>query len=480
MVLNNDSQKDRSFYFLLPVVLLALFIAFIPNLHYAYPVHIDEWVHIAHGEALLRAGDIIYPEPFTGQLVSGLVSRLEAGFHVFTGVFHSISGVSWVDMVRYLPSVILAITALAVYVLTRRLGFGWEAAFFTCLIPTTVGIMGPAFFIPLALALPFIPLSLFLFFNYRSLWSYLLLLIFIGFMIITHATTAIGFVLIMVPCVLLYLVKEPKHGIILLLMGVIPFLVTLPWTYRLIADTAATLFVPKPLPAGHDLPMLLRTYGYLPFGVGLLGTFWLAWKGGVKNYSLVFSLALLVIMLAVFYTLHYGVDPMYLRGMHYALLMFGIVGGAGLMAIKDLKIPERFIMNPYLRRVGYPLCLIVIIVTLVIAIPARQAIPYYHMIDENDYGTFVWIKDNVDAGYQKAILDPWKATAFTAITGRYVYARTHMGPDKFTQQADAFLAAGCKDTDFLRKNGISIICTSQECANPDLLPVRNRVYLLPE
>ncbi len=480
MNVNESQRSGKDIYLLLPVLILASFIAFIPNINYDYPVHIDEWVHIAYGEALLDAGDLDYLNPFSGENAQGLVSRLEAGFHVFFGVFHSISGMSWLDIARYLPCIVFAFTALAVFILARRLGFGWEAAFFTCLIPTTVGIMGPAFFIPIALCLPFIPLSLFLIHYERSVWSYLVLACFVGFLIITHATSAVIFVLIMLPVLVIYLVKEPKHGLILLSMGVIPFLVTLPWTYRLIASTAESLFIPKPLPAGHDLPMILKTYGYIPFGLGLLGTFWLSLKGGVKNYGLAISLLILVAMLAVFYTLHYGVDLIYLRGMLYALLVLGIVAGAGLMAIRKLEIPERLKVPDYLRKVGYALALVLVAVILVIAIPARQNENYYHIIDSDDYNTFVWINGNIDESYQKAVLDPWKATPFTAITGRYVYARIHMGPDAITQRASEFLSNGCKDTSFLRQNGISLIYTRQEVDNPDLVPVHQWVYLLSE
>ena len=65
---------------------------------------------------------------------------------------------------------------------------------------------------------------------------------------------------------------------------------------------------------------------------------------------------------------------------------------------------------------GRALCLAVVIITLVICIPARQHIPYYHMIDSYDYEAFTWIGENVSDDYGKAVLDPWKATAFAAIT----------------------------------------------------------------
>lgn len=46
---------------------------------------------------------------------------------------------------RYFPGIVFLMIVLSVYILGRREGFGWGAALFTCLIPTTVGIMGPAF-----------------------------------------------------------------------------------------------------------------------------------------------------------------------------------------------------------------------------------------------------------------------------------------------------------------------------------------------
>lgn len=473
-------KVEKSAFLLIPIIALACFIVFIPNLDYPYPVHIDEWVHIAYDNALLRASDINYSNPFTGTPGKGIIGTLEVGFHILTGIFYKISGLSWMDIVRWLPPVFFAFTALSAYVLARREGFGWEAALFTCLIPTTVGIMGPAFFIPMAFCLPLFPLSLFLIFNYRTIWSYLILAAFVGFMIITHATSAICFILLIVPCVLLYLRKEPKHGLILLMMGIIPFLITLPWTWDTISNTAKSLLVQQPLPANHDLPKILKIYGWIPFTVGLLGTFWLAFKGGVKNYSLVLGLLLLVAMLAVFFTLHYGVDLIYLRGIIFTLLILGIVAGAGLMAIKKLKLPDSIPIPELARRVGYPLSLALVIAILVIAIPTRLDINYYHMIEEEDYETFVWIRDNIDDSHQKAILDPWKATPFTAITEKYTFARIHVASNELSRTANDFLANGCTDTNFLRENGITLIYTQQACNNPDLKEVHKWVYLLEE
>ena len=119
-------------------------------------------------------------------------------------------------------------------------------------------------------------------------------------------------------------------------------------------------------------------------------------------------------------------------------------------------------------------------VTLVIAIPARQNIPYYHMIGQDDYEAFTWIKDNVGNEYDKAILNPWEATSFTAITGKTTYSRTHTFTTEKDKQAQRFLIEGCVDTAFMKENGISLVYSEFPCNNPDLVEVRENVYLLDE
>ena len=175
---------------------------------------------------------------------------------------------------------------------------------------------------------------------------------------------------------------------------------------------------------------------------------------------------------------------MYERGLMYMMLMVSIVAGAGLMGVKNLRLPEKIsnrLRVPLItQNVGKFLCLVLIGLTLAIAIPDRRETPYYHMIDREDYQAFVWIKDNVDDEYKKAILDPWKATAFTVIAEKNVYTRIHAYPQPSDTKAYEFLQGGCTDTTFLREKGISIVYTLWECRNPDLVEVRKNVYLLME
>ena len=459
---------------LLLIMVLAYYLTFIPHQSYPYPVHLDEWLALGSSEALLAKGSFTV----------GAGRFLEAGFHLFWGIFYQISGISWLHIFRYFPGIVFIITILSVYILARREGFGWEAALFTSLIPTTVGILGPAFLVPLTIALPFIPLALFLAFNVRTVGSYVVLFIFISFLLLTHSVTAVGLVIVLAPYILFNLKSNFKHSLGIMLALGIPFLAPFPWIFNLLLPTAKSLFSPQPIRDYVQIPRIIKTYGYLPVLFAILGTFLLALRGGKKNYSLILGLLALIVMLAIFFTLHYGNPDMYYRGLMYMMLMLGIVAGAGLMGVRNLRLPARLVTwlrAPLIKEnLGYILCLALIGLTLAIAIPAHQKTPYYHMIDEQDYQAFVWIRDTVDENYQKAILDPWKGIPFNAITQRGVYSAIKGYPKPSDEEAYEFLRDGCRDTDFLREKGISIIYTREQCDNLNLVAVGEGIYLLKE
>ena len=476
----NNNHIPKSAYLLLPVLTLAFYMTFIPHQSFSLPVHLDEWIHMANFEAMLDAGSTTYPSPL-GEGIQSISSNLEAGFHVFWSTFQNVSGISWPTIFRFFPSIVMVFTVLATYVLAERQGFGWEAALFTCLIPTTVGILGPAFLVPVAMGLLFIPLSLFIAFNFRSVWSYAVLFIFTCFLLAIHAPSAICMVILLFPFILLNLKSNFKHSMVILLVVITPFLAPFPWIFDMLGPTVQRLFTPQVLPDYIDYPMVIKAYGYIPISLCILGTLTLSIRGGNRNYGLVLGLLAVLVMLVTYYTFHYGISIMYDRGLMFMMLAVGIVAGAGLMEVKNFTVPkmlaDRIKMQFITQNLGKFFCLILVGVILAISIPERQEIPYYHMIDEEDYQAFVWIKENVGDDYEKAILEPWKAAAFTAISGKRAYTWIFTEPKASDRKARVFLEEGCTDTDFLIENDISIIYTTESCDNPDFVEAYDNVYL---
>ncbi len=476
---------------LLPIMALAFYLAFIPHHNYPYLVHLDEWMHLAYTKAMLQAGSTTFIDPFYGEWTESLIgsnlglgAHLRFGFYLFWGVFHQISGISWLTIFKYFPSLVFLITVLSVYVLAKRQGFGWEAALFTCLIPTTVGILGPGFLVPVAMGLLFFPLSLFIVFNFRTGWSYVVLFLFTCFLLAMHPVTAMGLVIILVPYIILTLKANFKHSLGMTLAIIVPFVGPMPWIFSLALIMMKSLTVTQGPAPWVDISRIILTYGYLPILFGLLGTFLLSIRGRNENYGLVLGLLALLLMLVTFFAFHYGVRFMYERGLMYMLLIMSIVAGAGLMWVKSLRLPTKLatkLKAPIItKNVGSIVCLIFIVITLAISIPSHMNTPYYYMIDRQDYEAFVWIKENLGDEYDKAILDPWKATPFTAITGKKVYTRLHAYPQLKDEIAYEFLKEGSTNTSFLRENDISIVYTRWESRNADLERVREKVYLLKE
>ena len=467
---------------LVPVLALAFYIGFIPHQSYPYPVHLDEWNNYTYSQAIATAHSISFPDPFTGEGGTHLYPNPEVGYNVFWSVLHMVTGIPFLTIFRVFPSIVLMLTALSLFILCRREGFGWEAALFACLIPTTIGLLGPAFMVPIALGLAFIPLFLFVVFNIRNWWSYPLLYVLLMFLLGIHAPTAVGLLIIIVPYVLLNLKGDFLHSTAIILAVAMPFLFRFPWVSSILRSETRGLVSASEITPNVALPHIMGAYGYLPVMLCAAGIIVLAFKGGKKSYGLVLGLLLLLLVLMLRYTFHYGEDIMYFRGLHYMMLMMSIVAGAGLMWIRKFKLPETLVvpsaLAPLARHAGHILCLVLIGLTLYISVPARQDTRYYHMIEETDYQAFVWIKENVAAGYRKAVLDPWQATAFTALTGRPVLTRIGEAPTVKDVEVIGFLSGGCRDTGYLRSNGVSLVYTPAPVDNTDLVKVHENIYLL--
>ena len=217
------------------VVILALilglagYVAFIPHIDYAYPLHVDEWVHWASANEILSAASLQdLSSPFSGGEPI-LNQTYELLHHLYLATFYEVTGIPWLAVFRFFPSLTFAATVLAVYILARRSGFGWEAALFASLTPTTTGILGPAFVVPMALALVLVPLALFLALHLRGFVSYLALFVLSVSLTGMHVPTLMALVLLLVPYLILNLRRNPGRSVAIMLALGIPPLVSISW-----------------------------------------------------------------------------------------------------------------------------------------------------------------------------------------------------------------------------------------------------------
>ena len=186
----------------------------------------------------------------------------------------------------------------------------------------------------------------------------------------------------------------------------------------------------------------------------------------------------------------YGMPIMYERSFMYLFLMVSILAGWGLSelvrtASKSLeKINKKGNMKiQKIFRFFLPSMIILILIST--TIPAHINIPYYQMINEEEFNTFNWISENINSydinefKHNKGVVDPFKASPFSAITGLYIISLS-MSPlygYENREEVEQFLNDNCQNTSFLQKFNASVILSSN--CNNNLTMIFPNIYIYP-
>lgn len=442
------------------LIVFTFSITFLPHYSYEYPLHIDEWNCIISANSLLHGKNAMATTPGS-----------DFGFITFLCSLKTATGLPWPIIFRYIPGVISVIFVLLVYALTRKWGHGLESAFLASLLQTTPRFLGFHFLVPMTIALICVIISFILLFHCRKNIIYPLLFIIFLSAFFVHGTTPLILCLLVLIYIVLTFKKEFWHSmkLLIVLCSVIAIASILVFPYLnmnwILLDKPS--FFLKPL----SIKLFFSLYGYLPALFFVLGAFVLLLRRE-DEYKLVVGtllLTLVIMSLGTFFQRLHSVQALQDRSVSCLTITMSIIGGRGLKKISNY---------------GHILYILVIIVTLLIAVNAQviTAVNYYHMIDKQEYEDFIWIKENINETYDKAVLDPWKAVPFVAITEKKAYLLVSEGASQaFTEKnrkTVEFFQDNCKNTSFLTENHISIVYTTGRCDNPDLIQVRERIYLL--
>jgi len=480
----------------------AFYTSLIPRLDYSYPLHTDEWTHFAEARTIATEGTIPFFDPVTGEDRADPVTEetrssphFEVGYHLFLAEFQLLTGLPWLDMFRYLPSAVFALAALSAYIFGNRRGFGLEAALFASLVPTTVRFLGPALAVPVALGLFFVPLVLFLVSNYWACKGLpLILLVLLSFLFIAHVPTAVFAGLIIAVYGVFQtlrraLTRRPMrrralaHLATVLAAVALSSLPLLAYNNWLVGQAVA-----EPLPQellvapGGIIPRL----GYVPYALFVLGLVLLARSGRRTDRALLVTTVLVAAYAFLHYQFGVGNAALYSRSILYLSLLLLLIAG---LATSDVRrwlakvLSLRWAGGASFAAAGLVL-VAVMLPSLGLSLESRYEEQYYHRIGDTQYEDFVWMRDHLCTGYERALTEPQFGRAFAAITGRHVYAAipTTAAPVRPAEvdEAKLVLRDGVPDADWLRERGVSIVYTTRRVENPELVRVHDRVYVLPE
>jgi hypothetical protein len=480
----------------------AFYTSLIPRLDYSYPLHTDEWTHFAEARTIATEGTIPFFDPVTGEDRADPITEetrssphFEVGYHLFLAEFQLLTGLPWLDIFRYLPSAVFALAALSAYIFGNRRGFGLEAALFASLVPTTVRFLGPAFAVPVALGLFFVPLVLFLVSDFwASKGLPMLLLLLLSFLFIAHVPTAVFASLIIAVYGLFQTLRRAlsrrpmrrralAHLAMVLAAVALSSLPLLAYNNWLVGEAAAESLPQDLLVApGGIIPRL----GYIPYPLFVLGLALLARSGRRTDRALL----VITVLVASYAFLHYefgvGNAALYSRSILYLSLLLLLIAGLATSRVRGwlaTLLSPRWAGGASFAAAGLVLGAFML-PSLGLSLESRYDEQYYRRINDTEYEDFVWMRDNLCSGYERALMDPQFGRAFAAISGRYAYAAipTTAAPVRPTQvdEAKLVLRDGVPDADWLREHGVSIVYSTRRVENPELVQVHDRVYVLPE
>lgn len=452
---------------LLPLIIaLGCFLTFYPHFNYPYPLHVDEWFHIAEAKMIAtgQKTDWYSGKPFN--------LGMERGWHLTLSsiqLLFNLGSRQWV----FVPMLIHVIAILATYLFALKLLGKRQAilaAFLTAIIPSNLTIGGPIFLVPVNLSMIFIPFSLLLAFglvNIDRKIAYVILTISLTYLLYSHPPSAMALLVILgIYLVLLFVGRDPEFKILLISVLVSIFL-SIPNYIQEVQN--------KGLESGKfsfwiTLEGIPNLYGIFPTILFLVGFYFLSQRKKKEFLCIMLSTIFLLINIVLFVNLKVNYLIPYQRIYIPLFVLMNVIASEGF--IKALEIKK--------KKLGLFIFFILLGIAAYFSIAERVKTQLYYLIDQKDFENFLWMRENVGED-QTVILDPWKARAFPVVGEKKVYAVMPFGPDekemtKVNQTYD-FLR-DCSNTSFLVENNISVVYSRNACINGDLVEVKESIYVL--
>jgi len=442
---------------LIGILILTSYTVFIPKLNYKYPIHVAEWEMMTDMMAIKKAESTVFLNMHNGEQI--ITNSLEIMPKVLFVVMNNF-GIDLLWIFRFMPIFFMCLLIVSVYLLARKKGYGLEAAFLCSFIPTTVRLLGPSFLVAVSICLFLIPLTLWLVFYKKKIFG--CLIIFLTFLFYSHPPTAIA-VCMFLGIYFLLNIKDTLKAKQIFFAMLISFLMFVPYVMPTLLHrgTESAQFS-----GGIFIDAIWEYFGIIPLLLFIPGIYFLSHDPDKKDLTILFSVITLFVLLIIFRQYGFTLFLMPTRIHMYLFLFISVIGGLLLSKLRKIKkMPEIYIF--------------LILLVLILSVNSHKKEPYYHIINNKDYENFIWIKENIHEG--NAVLYPWKAIGFPAISEIPVYSYIPRGPNSYYFERNSellkFLNNDCKDDDFIVDNDISVIYGAK-CNNKILENPRPNIYVV--
>jgi len=450
----------------LAVLALALtaVLVYSPHFNYIYPLHSDEWHHIAEAKKILE-----------GRYGKKSLLAFEPGYHVFLAAIAFLN-LNLITAYRFLPPLFALAACSVLYLFVKRLSASSVAALFSIVfyasLPTNTNVLGVQYAVPLTFAVPFMYLCMFFFYKgfHGDRKSMNRFLITFSTLLIVHPPSAlftfavavlyglasyasgerqttawkqvaaVAVVLFAMAFIVIYLLGDFKWFLSKVVFNrgwtpLEPSITQSPYVITLGSmDLAINRFHPALL------------FGLTPFLLSLLGMYYASRAGGMRVFQVwvLFSASLVFLFNIVDFI---PIVP-YQRAVYYMLVGLVPLAGIGLERL------VRFLDWSMLRTTAF--VLFVVFVTFHGYGGQPPGMETYYLIDDEDYaaGTFLSTQS------YGVILAPLPiSSALPALTSKDVVAdMVFAGSDWMRADVRRFFAGNCDArAEVIRKHAVRYI-----------------------
>ncbi|MBT6955952.1 hypothetical protein HN997_01520, partial [archaeon] len=383
------------------ILIATFFLVYSPHLNYKFPIHIDEWHHIAEttklgsGEYQIRGTDGIRTMGF------------ELGFHVLLLPISKIANL--VPIYQYFPAIWMMISALTlffvVYKKTNKFLIGILAMIFFVSIKTNTNLAGPWFFTPLTFSIPFIFLYLYLFtegIEKEKKKFIITSIIIMAFLLPIHAIAvlfAAPFLIIYSLFYLDYIKKEKKFFLAFLLIPIIGIIF-----YSIMTNTgilASIISILKDLQFKRGWGVVeihnsfLELYSLIGYALAIFGAIGIFLFQTKPKKFLPYVLLPLTILISIFIYRITGTSFLspYQRNMFYLAISMPILSALGTFYLIELASLKLEISKETSKKI---LTIVIIAIIVAFAFLSYFTVPnrfrLYHAIEDEDIPTLEFIK----------------------------------------------------------------------------------------
>lgn len=398
--------------------------SYVNNSNYPFPIHADEWTHLAQVEAIMKGN--LFKNPYSYNSIIHI--DFEVGFHLFLALFFKITTLDPVLNYQFLPALFFMLNSILLFFFIKKLTKNYYIALlsipFFLAIPSNINFLGNWFAIPLTFSV----FSIYLFFicftkfidTYKKKYFVYTVLAYILSLIYPMATVLITLITFFYLILEVKIYKKYKKYKFLFIFSSIIILLGLFLFWKL-----SFIIFHRDWTSFQYNYSLIFFYGFLPTLFAIFGIYFSLKKK--YNKILLIWPTICLLNLLLYRLIDFGFFIPYERTMYYYLLGLAPLAAIGLFNIIQLFYSKTKKISFKYKKILTLFFITILILTIFFFVfknyytPQEKSLTISHLIEEQDYSALKFIEQTYGNG-NIILADNLISIAIYPISQNYVIA----------------------------------------------------------